>query len=60
MTLPFAGTGSDAAKAADYAKENLDIYSFSLSASEVQQLNALKAPRAKDEGTRHITEQTAR
>ena len=35
------GTGSDATKAAAYAKENLDIYDFSLSADEVKTLNNL-------------------
>ena len=33
------GTGSNASLAADYAKENLDIYDFSLTADEVALLN---------------------
>jgi diketogulonate reductase-like aldo/keto reductase len=37
------GTGADASKASAYAKENLDIYSFSLSAAEVKQLEAIAA-----------------
>ena len=39
-----AGTGSDAAKAADYAKENLDVYDFALTSDEVDALNKLGAP----------------
>ena len=37
------GTGKDPVKTANYAKEDLDIYSFSLSASEVAQLDKLGA-----------------
>merc|ERR1712146_407389 len=35
------GTGSDLVKAAKYAKENFDIYSFRLSTAEVEQLNKI-------------------
>jgi len=37
-----AGTGSDSAKAPVYAKENLDIYGFSLTADEVSALDHVK------------------
>ena len=35
------GTGSDPATVGTYAKEDLDIYSFNLTASEVAKLDAL-------------------
>jgi diketogulonate reductase-like aldo/keto reductase len=38
------GTGSDAAKAAEYAKENLDLFGFKLSAAEVKEIDALAKP----------------
>ena len=36
------GTGANATTAASYAQENLDIFDFSLTADEVQQLDQLK------------------
>lgn len=36
------GTGSDAKKAAEYAKEDLDLYGFELTAADMKTLNALK------------------
>ena len=36
------GTGADATKAASYAKENLDIYGFSLTAAEMTTLNGIQ------------------
>ena len=36
------GTGADAIKAASYAKENLDIYGFSLTAAEMTTLNGIQ------------------
>jgi diketogulonate reductase-like aldo/keto reductase len=38
------GTGADASKAAEYAKEDLDIFDFALTADEVDALNELGAP----------------
>jgi diketogulonate reductase-like aldo/keto reductase len=35
------GTGSDAAKAAKYAKEDLDIFGFALTADEIASLDKL-------------------
>ena len=36
------GTGSDAEKAAEYAKEDLNLYGFELTATEMKTLNAMK------------------
>ena len=47
VLFPIAavGTGSDPAKAKDYAKENLDLFGFSLTAAEVKIIDAMeKAP----------------
>lgn len=38
------GTGSDAAKAKDYSKENLDLFGFALTAQEVSAINKLAKP----------------
>ena len=35
------GTGSDPVKAAEYAKENLDLFDFSLTAEEMKTINAM-------------------
>ena len=35
-------TGADATKATSYAKENLDIYGFSLTAAEMTTLNGIQ------------------
>ena len=42
------GTGSDPAKAASYAKENLGLWGFALSAAEVTSINALAKPDSSD------------
>ena len=42
-TIMATGTGADAAKAARYAAEDLDIYSFSLTAQEVATLDQIGA-----------------
>jgi len=41
------GTGSDPGKAGTYAKEDLDIYGFALSAEEVAQLDGLAVAAAR-------------
>ena len=41
------GTGSDATKAAAYAKEDLDLYGFTLSDDEVASLDKLGEPRVR-------------
>jgi hypothetical protein len=37
-----AGTGSDASKAPEYSKEDLDIFGFALTAAEMDELNKIK------------------
>eukprot|EP01048_Picozoa_sp_COSAG05_P019491 COSAG05_NODE_3067_length_2363_cov_1.393551_1_plen_105_part_00 len=38
------GTGSDVSKVKDYTKENLDLWSFSLTAADMATLNAIAKP----------------
>lgn len=42
------GTGADASKVAAYAKENLDVYSFTLAPEEVALLNKIQVPGKSD------------
>ena len=40
------GTGSDAAKATEYAKENLDLFGFALTAAEVTTIDGIASKQS--------------